>query len=312
MVSDSGDEQRRVDSSDLPAAADIAELPKEVPDAAGGTDALDTVDIGELATVEVRLPESDGGSGGGPDPEQAPPVPTAPPARRRRFSVAGAVIGLLCGVLGFALVVQLRSNAGDNQYANARPEDLVRILSELDSRKDRLSQEIASLNTTKQQLQAGSEGRAAALAEATKRTEELGILAGTVPAEGPGMTVRLMPGAQPLKAWIVLDAVEELRGAGAEAMQIAGASGEPVRIVASTYFTDSGNGLRVDGHTLTGPYAITVIGDPQTMQPALNIAGGVADTVHQAGGTMLVDQQDTVHVTATRAASTPRYAQPAN
>jgi prepilin-type processing-associated H-X9-DG protein len=111
---------------------------------------------------------------------------------------------------------------------------------------------------------------------------------------------------------MVLDAVEELRGAGAEAMQIAGGSGEPVRIVASTYFTDSGNGLFVDGHTLTGPYVITVIGDPQTMQPALNIAGGVADTMHQAGGAMFVEQQETVQVTATREASTPRYAQPAS
>jgi uncharacterized protein YlxW (UPF0749 family) len=195
--------------------------------------------------------------------------------------------------------------------ASARTEDLVRILSDLDSRKDRLSQEITSLETTQQQLQAGSEGRAAALAEATKRAEELGILAGTLAAEGPGMTVRFIPGGQPLKAWMILDAVEELRGAGAEALQIAGASGGPVRIVASTYFTDSGGGLDVDGQQLSAPYTITVIGDPQTMQPALNIAGGVADTIHQATGTVIVEQ-GTVRVGATRTVTTPRYAQPAS
>lgn len=306
MVSDSGGEQWRVDPPD--AADDTVEMSQEAPDT---PEVPDTAEIGELETAEVTLPGSKGAPAGDAV-EDAPAPPASPRPRRRRLSVAGAVIGLLCGVLGFALVVQLRSNAGENQYANARPEDLVRILSELDSRKDRLSQEIAALNTTKQQLQAGSAGRAAALAEATKRAEELGILAGTLPAEGPGMTVWLTPGAQPLKAWLVLDAVEELRGAGAEVMEIAGGSGEPVRIVASTYFIDSGNGLIVDGRTLTGPYSITVIGDPQTMQPALNIAGGVADTVHQAGGTMTVQQQDTVRVTATRPASTPRYAQPAS
>jgi uncharacterized protein YlxW (UPF0749 family) len=229
--------------------------------------------------------------------------------RRPRASVAGGVIGALLVLLGFALVVQLRSNASDNQLTTARSEDLVRILSELDARKDRLSQEITSLDATKQQLEAGSEGRAAALAEASRRAEELGILAGTLAAQGPGLTVRLMPGSQPLKAWLILDAVEELRGAGAEAMQIAGSSGEPVRIVASTYFVDAGTGLRVDGQTLAPPYVITVIGDPQAMQPALNIAGGVTDTVHQATGTVIVEQ-GTVRVTATHAATTPRYAQP--
>ncbi|HKS99371.1 MAG TPA: DUF881 domain-containing protein [Rugosimonospora sp.] len=234
-----------------------------------------------------------------------------PVVRRPRVSVAGAVIGALLGLLGFALVVQLRSNASDPQLASARTEDLVRILSDLDSRKDRLSQEIASLETTQQQLAAGSEGRSAALAEATRRAQELGILAGTLPAQGPGMTVRFIPGNQPLKAWLILDAVEELRGAGAEAMQISGSSGGPVRIVASTYFTDSGTGLAVDGQAMAPPYAVTVIGDPQTMQPALNIAGGVADTVHQANGTVSVEQ-GTVRVTAIHVVTTPRYAKPAS
>jgi uncharacterized protein YlxW (UPF0749 family) len=257
------------------------------------------------SAAPVREPE--------PRPEAQPerePEPAVPAARSgRRVSVAGAVIGVLLGLLGFALVVQLRSNASDPQLASARPEDLVRILSDLDARKDRLSQEITSLQATKQQLEAGSEGRAAALAEATRRAEELGILAGTLAAQGPGLTVRLVPGNQALKAWMILDTVEELRGAGAEAMQIAGSSGGPVRIVAATYFTDGGAGLVVDGQALTAPYTITVIGDPQTMQPALNIAGGVADTVHQANGTVIVEQ-GTVRVTATRAATTPRYAQP--
>jgi uncharacterized protein YlxW (UPF0749 family) len=238
--------------------------------------------------------------------EAEPPRP-----RGRRLSAAGAVIGVLLGLLGFALVVQLRSNATDTQLSSARTEDLVRILSDLDARKDRLGQEIAALEGTKQQLEAGSEGRAAALAEATRRAAELGILAGTIPAEGSGMTVRLAPGGKPLKAWMLVDTIEELRGAGAEAMQIAGADGPPVRLIASSYVVDAGTGVVVDGQALAAPYVITVIGDPQTMQPALNIAGGVVDTVHQASGTVIV-QQGTVQVTAVRAVAQPRFAQPAN
>lgn len=232
--------------------------------------------------------------------------------RRRRLSAAGAVIGLLLGLLGFAFVVQLRSNSTDEQLSADRPEDLVRILSDLDARKDRLGQEISTLQTTQQQLTAGSQNRQAALDEATRRADELGILAGTLQAQGPGLRVEFRSAAKPVQAADLLNAVEELRGAGAEAMQITGAGGTAVRIVASTSFVDgSGGGLVVDGTNLTSPYTVTAIGDPPTMQIALNIPNGVVDDVHTHGGNVTITSPGTVLVSALHPVSNPRYAQPA-
>jgi uncharacterized protein YlxW (UPF0749 family) len=207
-------------------------------------------------------------------------------------------------------VVQLRNNRGDPELAAARPEDLVRILTDLDARQSRLRQEIANLEESRRQLASGAQGREAALAEARRQADELGILAGTLPAEGPGLELRFTPGAEPIRPENVLDAVEELRGAGAEAMQIAGANGSVVRVVASTYFVESGDGLLVDGVQLTAPYTVTAIGDPQTMQTALNIPGGVVDSVRQHGGTVSIRTADLVHVTALHQAGAPRYARP--
>ncbi len=252
----------------------------------------------------------------GPDAATEPEVGEAAagsPAGRRRVSAAGAAIGLLLVLFGFAFVVQLRSHATDQAQTTARPEDLVRILSDLDARKDRLSQEISQLQTTQQQLAAGSAGRSAALDAAAKRARDLGILAGTLPAQGPGIEVRFLPGSQGLKAAVMLDAVEELRDAGAEALQLDGGDGQSVRVVASSWFVDGPNGaLEVDGRTLTGPYLLTAIGDPPTMRTALNIPGGVADTVHNAGGNVIVDQPGTVRVSALHPTGSPRYAQPAS
>jgi uncharacterized protein YlxW (UPF0749 family) len=240
------------------------------------------------------------------------PASAAAQTRQRRISVAGAAIGVLLVLFGFAFVVQLRSNATDEQLSSARPEDLVRILSDLDARKDRLSQEIAQLQTTQQQLAAGSQGRAAALDAAAKRARDLGILAGTLPTQGPGIQVQFLPGSPGLKAALVLDAVQELRDAGAEALEIDGGNGTTVRVVASSWFVDApGNGLEVDGRTLTGPYGLTAIGDPQTMRTALNIPGGVVDRVHNAGGNVIVNEPGTVRVSALHQAGTPRYARPA-
>jgi uncharacterized protein YlxW (UPF0749 family) len=256
-----------------------------------------------LSSAEENVPatpaRSEPGGAGGADVR-----------RERRFTAAGAVIGLLLGLLGFALVVQLRSNTSDPELAAARPEDLVRILSDLEAREERLRTEIAGLEASQRELASGASGRQAALEEARRRADELGILAGTLPAEGSGMIVRFVPGAKAIQAEAILDAVQELRGAGAEAMQISGAGGAPVRIVASTAFIDVDGGLLVEGQRLTAPYEITVIGDPQTMRTALNIPGGVVESVATDGGSVIVEEPGTVEVDALHEQQSLKYAQP--
>jgi uncharacterized protein YlxW (UPF0749 family) len=288
-------------------------------------DAVDQRTADPEATVELRRPaepvEEDpektekinykaGYADEEPGGEYEPDTGAIRTGPKRRLSAAGAVIGLLLGLLGFALVVQLRSNATDPGLATARPEDLVRILSDLDARQERLRQEISQLEDSQRQLASGVQGREAALQEARRRADELGILAGTLPAQGPGLEVRFVPGGDGISAGTVLDAVEELRGAGGEALQITGQGGSPVRIVAATYFSDVHDGLLVDGSRLTAPYTLVVIGDPQTMHTALNIPGGVVDTVRQRGGNVIVQESDAVRVTALHQVGTPKFAHP--
>ncbi|WP_456247116.1 DUF881 domain-containing protein [Longispora urticae] len=247
------------------------------------------------------------------DPEPGPPARGAPdtpgrsPTSRR---LSGALIALLLAVVGFAVVIQVRSNATDEGLSSARQEDLVRILGDLDSRQERLRTELSALEESKRQLTSGAQNKEAALAAARARADELGILAGTLPAQGPGLDIRVTVGSKPVPASTILDAIEELRGAGAEAMQITGANGASVRITASTYFVDDGGRLNVDGSRLDAPYAILVIGDPQTMRAALNIPGGVVDTVKRADGNVVVYEPGVVRVTALRQVSTPQYARP--
>ncbi|MGH3711926.1 MAG: DUF881 domain-containing protein [Micromonosporaceae bacterium] len=244
-----------------------------------------------------------------PPPDEAA-EPQAAPEAPRRSAWAGVLIGLLVGALGFGLAVQLRSSQTDPSLASARQEDLVRILDDLDGRKERLRDEIASLEDRKRQLNSGAKGREAALEEARRRADELGILAGTLVAEGPGLVITFRAGPKPLKADKILNAVEELRGAGAEAMQITGANDKAVRIVASTYFLDDDGDLEVDGERLTGPYTLTVIGDPRTMRTALEIPGGVVSEVSKDNGTVTVDERDLVTVSALRQVDPPEYARP--
>ena len=244
--------------------------------------------------------------------------------RLRRVDLA---VATLLAVLGFAAAVQVRSTQDeDTLLASARQEDLVAILDDLEGRSARLRQEINTLSATRDRLTSGTGRSAAALAEARRRAQVLGILAGTVPARGPGVLLTISDPEGEVDADVLLDAVQELRDAGAEALQVEGPvdANDPVgpavgptaatvvRIVASTAFVDADDrgGIEVDGKLLRAPYRFTVIGDPATMAAALAIPGGVVDNVGQAQGRAVVTRSENVLVGALRPLDRPRYARP--
>jgi len=232
--------------------------------------------------------------------------------QQRRNRRAGVLIGLLSGLLGFGLVVQVQSTESQAGLGTARQEDLVRILDDLNARDERLRREIGELEATRRELGSGAAGDDAALNEARRRARELGILAGTVPATGPGLVVTIREHDRRLPADLLLDAVQELRGAGAEAIQVTGADGAAVRIGASSWFVDGNEGIVIDDRQLRAPYTVVAIGDPPTMDAALRIPGGVEATVQQADATVRIEQRPKVAVTALREVKPPQYARPAS
>ncbi|MFG2052404.1 DUF881 domain-containing protein [Micromonospora sp. NPDC048930] len=267
---------------------------------------VEPVEPVEPAEREVDVPPVEESAGAGPGAAAGQPVSVA-----RRLTSAGAMIAVLLALLGFTLVVQLKTTSTDPTLAATREEDLVRISSDLDSRERRLRQDIEALEESQRQLRSGEQGRQAALEEATRRADELGILAGTLPAVGPGLSVRFEGPDKAISSVRILDAVQELRGAGAEAMQIAGSDGTAVRIIASTYFVDAGGGgLVVDGRRLSGPFTIMVIGDPATMRTALSIPGGVVASVEDAGGKLTVEDREAVEVSQLHAPIKLDHARP--
>jgi uncharacterized protein YlxW (UPF0749 family) len=226
--------------------------------------------------------------------------------RIRRAAPTQLVIAVLCGLLGFFAVVQLRLQADDNNLRSARQSDLIRILDDLNDRSERLDSEISDLEQRRIELQSGSDRSKAALTEAEGRRAVLGILAGTVPARGPGILLRIEDPQQKVDAAVLLDTLQELRDAGAEAVQI-----NDVRVVASTDFLDAAPGsVQIDGQVVAAPYLFKVIGDPDTLDPALRIPGGVFAVLGDRGAAPTVEARRQVTVDATRPATDLDYARP--
>ncbi|CAM5739376.1 hypothetical protein SALBM311S_02917 [Streptomyces alboniger] len=221
-----------------------------------------------------------------------------------RVTRAQLIVAVLLFGLGFGLAVQVASNSdSDNALRGARQEDLVRILDELDDRTQRLEDEKQGLENQRDELENSSDQAEEARKQTIEKERQLGILAGTVAAQGPGITMTIDDTKGTVKADMLLDAIQELRAAGAEAIQVNG-----VRVVAGTYLTNADKGVSVDGNKINTPYRFKVIGKPQDLEPALNIPGGVVQTLEKEQATATVERSDKIIVDALRAAKRPDYA----
>ncbi len=260
----------------------------------------------EAPPEDVAEPEPEPEDVAEPEEEPEPaPSKVAITARRRRDPLAAALIGVLTLLLGFAFAVQVRNVGNDQALSGAREEDLVRILDDLNAREERLREQISDQRSALQQLTSSDSQSATALEEARKRAEAIGILNGTIAAQGPGLTMSVRDPGDGVRVADILDAIQELRGAGAETMQIDG-----IRVGVSTAVTGDPGNLMVDGRPITSPYDFVVIGSPQNMETAMNIPGGVVPRFTSRGATVDIKQSDTVVVDALRPLDTPQYAAP--
>lgn len=223
---------------------------------------------------------------------------------RPRASRSQIIVGVLCALVGFALVAQV-SQTQEDQLSSLRQSDLVRLLDDVTQRSGELEDQVASLEATRDELQSGSGRARAALEVAQQQEQTQGILSGRLPAQGPGVEIEVVEGGSALDAFSLFNVLEELRNAGAEAMEVNG-----VRLVASSYFEDTADGVVVDGQPISSPYRWTAVGDPSTLETALEIPGGAMATLRTDGARTTVRQQDQVEVTSTREPAEPQYATP--
>jgi uncharacterized protein YlxW (UPF0749 family) len=228
---------------------------------------------------------------------------------RRGRTVFGTLALMLCLLLGVAIATQVHQTTTGDSLDTARPADLLVLLDSLRQREATLSTEVAELQRSLNALQASGTSDQTAIQNAQARLAALSILIGTVGATGPGVTVKIDDPGPGVAPQAMLDVLDELRAAGAEAIEISDRH-QAVRTGVDTWIVGAPGALTVDGKTLTPPYSVVAIGDPPTLAAAMNIPGGAVDSVKRVGSTMSVQQADKVDITALRQPKPRQYAQP--
>ena len=225
----------------------------------------------------------------------------------RTATAAKALVALSVGVVGFLVAAQLGTTQdGAENLAAESESDLTRIFSSLNDESAVLRDEISQLHLELASLQSSAERDQLARDASARQLNDLQILAGVVPARGPGVAVRIEDPKGAFEFQLLLDLVQELRDAGAEAIAVNGR-----RVGGSTAFSSRGAAVTVDGREVAQPYEVFAIGDPATLEVGLKIPGGAIDTLDALDGTKVsVERRSEVRVPALEHPPTFKSARP--
>jgi uncharacterized protein YlxW (UPF0749 family) len=181
---------------------------------------------------------------------------------------AQLIVGLMCLMLGVALVMQFRTQRQAHQSVPVSASDQATYISQLYENNTQLRQQVDQLSRELADYEEDTTGGKSNLDTLVRDLQNLRVANGEVEVVGPGVTV-LVEGS--LTVFELQDLVNELRNASAEAVAVNG-----VRVVArSAVLADEEGRITVDRQPLARPYRLEAIGNPDTLLPALERKGGL-------------------------------------
>lgn len=216
-------------------------------------------------------------------------------------------------LFGFMLATQLRARPPvSREVTYQRADQLAILLKATEEERDRLKEEVKALRDKVAEMMAG-ESQAKVMQEELYKAR---ILGGLVDVTGPGVSVEMTDsqkqaaaGQDPNVFLIhdddVLRVVNELRAAGAEAIAVNGQ-----RLVSTSEIRCAGPVFIINGVRVAPPIKIQAIGDPEMLQNALKMRGGVIDTLALWGIEVKIKVEQSVTVPAYTGSLTYRFAKP--
>ena len=220
-----------------------------------------------------------------------------------QFRRGGWLIALVCVLIGFMVAVQFRTaQDAKGSLSQQRIEGISDRLLQTEHERDELSEELHKMQT------------AAASTDNQQDKDLLRYRAALVPLEGEGVIVRMDDSTKPAKAgenpnlYVIHDddllrVVNELRAAGAEAIAINGQ-----RLTGTSEIRCAGPTLSVNNVRSSAPFEIRAIGDKKSLENALRMRGGVAETLGVWGIQLDIKASNDVYIPPYRGSIRQSYA----
>jgi len=217
-------------------------------------------------------------------------------------------------ILGLMIALQFRTASSiDRGVPYGREQELTVEKRQLDRDMEQLREEVADLSA---KLEEAGKGYSEATDAFNSELLKIKLYAGLTAVEGPGVEVILdnlpentRPGVNPYLSPIkdddLLKVINDLRGAGAEAIAV-----NNQRILATSEVRLAGNHINVNLTKLTAPYKVTAIGNATTLKSSLEIKGGLVEYLSDLGIVVKVEAKDNILIPAFTGVLRFDYAKP--
>jgi uncharacterized protein YlxW (UPF0749 family) len=207
-------------------------------------------------------------------------------------------------LLGLLLVIQFRAQSGPEGLQQLSSQDLTTLIANLNVGNEQLREEVRTLEARVAELTDASSRGETSVDELRRDLRRLTLWSGQDPVSGRGVIVRL---DGPVTADAVNDVLNELRGAGAEALAVEG-----VRVVPGTVVAGEPGALTVEALPLAASFRVEAIGEPTNLTASLVRQGGMIARIQAAQPGVAVDVEpvDALALPATQRPLVPADARP--
>lgn len=207
------------------------------------------------------------------------------------------VLGGMCCLLTIGIFVQIKttnyiaSAFGRTQTENELRDSVSRWQQKYQNAYEKLNKKETELEKLREQASNNGENST----HLSESLEEYNTLLGYTELKGPGIIITLKDGDSTINKSFatdyivhdgdVLEVVNALRNAGAEAISVNGQ-----RVINNTAITCIGNVIKINGEKIGTPFEISAIGPTSRLYGSLTMPGGYLRLLESAGVQVKVEQ----------------------
>ncbi|MHB8637342.1 MAG: DUF881 domain-containing protein [Fimbriimonadaceae bacterium] len=204
-------------------------------------------------------------------------------------------VSAMCVLLGFMLTrAWVTDQSRTSRFKLLAPQIQARVGSgslDLQEEAKKMETEVQHLQDENTKMEVSLSTQTGSTKVLNEQLQEAKVFAGLTEVEGPGLVVTLRDSTKPPQSFVqeqiihdgdVLRVVNELWNAGAEAIAVNGH-----RVVTTTSIRCVGSTILVNNTPIASPVAIRALGDPATLEGALNLPAGVLSEIRSIDPAMV-------------------------
>lgn len=232
-------------------------------------------------------------------------------------AVGQVSIAFVLFLLGLMISLQYKTiQYGGSNVNVQRIEELTSQIKKLENDKKGLVSQVNALQDKLTDYE-NAASKVNAVTNALKEdNEKYKLMAGLEAVHGPGVIVTLNDSTKQIQPgdnannYIIhdndlLQVLNELKAAGAEALSL-----NEERIIATTEVRCVGPTVDVNNRRFAAPFVIKAIGDPQTLQAALELRGGIVEALRYWGIEVSIKTSNDITIPAYNGVIQFKYSKP--